>query len=76
MRGPEHETALVETTEDIMLVELSTAPIALPPEPRKCDKKYHPSRKSKGDEARARKKERTDLEMVRRASLIDEQPTR
>ena len=43
MRGPEHETALVETTEDIVLVELFTAPIALPLEPRKCDKKYRSS---------------------------------
>ena len=43
MRGPEHETALVETTEDIVLVELFTAPIALPLEPRRCDKKYRSS---------------------------------
>ena len=73
MRGPERETAPIETTDDTVLVALSTTPIALPPEPRERDKQYCSSRKSEGYEDRTRKKEWTDLEMVRRASLIDDQ---
>ena len=56
-----------------MLVALFTSPTAPPPKPRESDKRHYSSRTTEGDEARARNRERTDLEAARRASLVDEE---
>lgn len=72
MRGPELETASVELVEDTMLVVLFTTLTAVQSEPREHVKRHHSNHTTKGDEARARKKELADLEAARRASLLDE----
>lgn len=56
-----------------MIASLFTAPTAPLPKPRERVKMHHSSRTSKGEDVRARKKERTDLEAARRASLLDEE---
>ena len=45
----------------------------VPPKPRVRAKIHHSSRTTDREDARARKKEWTELEAVRRASLIDEE---
>ena len=72
MRGYEFKTALVDLVEDTILVSLlSTA--TTPPEPRKCAKRPRSSRTIDGYYPRVRKKERTDIEAVRRDSLLCEE---
>lgn len=56
-----------------MIATLFTAPIAPQPKPRERSKRHRSSRTSEGDEALSRKKERTDLEVARRTSIIDEE---
>ena len=73
MRGREPNTAPVELTADTMPVALFTTPTAPPPKPHKHAKRNHSSRITKGDDTRTRKNERTDLEAVTRASMIDEE---
>ena len=72
MRGPELETALVELVEDTV----PSAPfnsLTAPPEPRECAKSHRSSFTTDGEDALAKKKERTDLEVARRASMIDKE---
>ena len=52
---------------------LFTSPTAPSPKPREHCKRQCSSLTTEGDEARDRKKERTDLEAARKASLIDEE---
>ena len=73
MRGPKTKTIPVELAEDIVLVELFTAPTAPPHKPRECVKRHRSSCIIERDEACARKNEREDLEAARIASLIDEE---
>ena len=73
LRGPELETALVETAEDTVLATLFTTPTSPPPDYCEHAKRHHSSHTTEGDEARARMKERIDLEVASRPSLIDEE---
>ncbi|TMX03049.1 hypothetical protein EJD97_018556 [Solanum chilense] len=73
MRGPEPQSAPVETTEDTVLAALFTAPIAPPPEPHEHAKRNCYKNTSEGEDARTHKKERTDLEAVRRALFLYEE---
>ena len=69
-RVPESEAPSVESAEDTLLAALfSTSDIPLPP-PRENSKRC---RGRAEDEARARKKERREMEAARRASLAEEE---
>jgi len=57
MRGPEPESALIETLEDTVLAALFTAPPTPPLEPRESAKRHRSSRTSEGEDACTRKKE-------------------
>lgn len=72
-RGSEYETAPVEIEEDTVFVALLTTPTTPLPEPPERAKRHHSSRTTEGEDARARKKEQTNLEAARRASVIDEE---
>lgn len=56
-----------------MLAALFTTTTALPPPPRKRSKRHCSIRTSKTKDARARKKERKDIEPARIASFLDEE---
>ena len=73
MRGPEPETAPVYLAEDTVPTVLFTTPTAPPPEACELTNRHRSSRTTKGEDACARKKERTDLDAARRASVIDEE---
>ena len=70
VRVPEPEATLADPTEDTVLVSLFKTTTTPPPPPREQTKKH---RSREGDEARARKRERTKLETARRASLMYEE---
>ncbi|TMW97400.1 hypothetical protein EJD97_005597 [Solanum chilense] len=72
MRGTELETAPFELAEDTVFVELFTAPPKPQSDQRSHSKRHHSSRTTERYDARASKKEWTDLETARRASLVDE----
>ena len=61
---------LAENTVRIELFKNTTAP---PHPPRERAKRHHSSHTSKGEGARARKKERKDIEPARIASFLDEE---
>ena len=69
MRGAEPETAPVELAENTMFPALFSTPTAPPHEPCKSAKRHHSILTSEGEDARARKKERIDIEDASRASL-------
>ena len=61
---------LAENMVRIALLKNTTAP---PHPPRELAKRHHSSHTSKGEGARARKKERIEMEAMRRSSLLDEE---
>ena len=65
-RVPDSEAPSVEPAEDTVFEALFATLEILPPPPRESDKRR---RGRAEDEARARKKERREMEAVRRASL-------
>ena len=69
-RVPESEAPSVEPAEDTVLAGLFTTSEIPPPPPRKSAKRH---RGRAEDEARARKKERQEMEDARRASLSEEE---
>ena len=71
-RVPEFE-ASSEPAEDTVLVALFATSEIPPPPPREHAKSF---RGRAEDEARARKKERREMEAARRASLAEERRTR
>ena len=71
MRPYEPETAPIDLAEDPMFPTLFTASTTLL-EPREC-KRHRSDHTTYGEDTRSRKKELTDFEAVRRASLIDEE---
>ena len=56
-----------------MLFALFITTNALPHLPHERAKRYRSSRTSEGEDARSQKKERTDLEVARRSSLLGEE---
>ena len=73
MRGTEPETVRFKIEKDIVLATVFTAHTEPPPKPRSRAKIYLSSRTTEGEDSRARKKERKDLEASTRAFLIDEE---
>ena len=69
-RVPEFEAPSVEPAEDTVLAALFTTSDIPPPLPRETAKRH---RGRAEDEARARKKERREMEAARRASLAEEE---
>ena len=67
---PESEAPSVEPTEDTVLATLISTSEIPPPSPREHAKRC---RGRAEDEARARKKERREMEAARRASLAEEE---
>ena len=65
-RVPESEAPSTEPAEDTMMAALFTTSEIPPPLPREHAKRH---RGREEDEARARKKERREMEAARRASL-------
>ena len=72
-RVPESEAPYVKPAEDTVLAALFTTIEILAPPPREHAKR-HSDRAE--DEARARKKERREIEAARRASLAEEEANR
>ena len=69
-RVPEYEAPSVEPAEDTVLAALfATSEIPPPPAPENAKRR----RDRVEDEARARKKERGEMEAARRASLAEEE---
>ena len=58
----ELETAPIELVEDTILAAIFTIPTKPPPDPCERAMRHHNSQTIEGEDARARKKERTDLE--------------
>ena len=73
MKWTEPESVTFEQAEDTILGALFTAPTEPPPDPCGRSKRHQSRRTSEREDAHARKKEQTDLEAARRASLIDEE---
>ena len=69
-RLPEPEARPAEAAKDTVLAALFQTNAAPPPPPREHAKKH---RIIKGDEARSKKRESTELEAATRASLMDEE---
>ena len=73
VRVPKSEALYVEPTEDTVMAALFTTSEIPPPPPEELAKR----RKGREeDEARARNKERREIEAARRASLVDEEAHR
>ena len=72
MRRHEPEIKPLRLAVDTVLPTLFIAMTALP-DPREGDKRHRCSCNTNGEDARARKKEKMDLEASRRSSLIDEE---
>ena len=72
VRVPKLEAAPVELEEDIMFVSLFTFTTAPPPPPRERATRHRSICTSESEDARAQKKEQTDMEAAMRASLVDE----
>lgn len=74
MRGAEAESASIDQAEDMVLDSLFNVTIEKQSEPRGHSKRHHSSRTTEAlDDSRARTKERTNLDGVRKFSLIDEE---
>ena len=73
MRGPEADSSPVETVEDTVFASLFSAPTTQPHEPLEYFKRHYSNSSSEGEDARAWKKERKNLEASRRASFHDEE---
>ena len=72
-RVPNYEASSVDPAEDTVLAALFATSEIPPPPPRESSKRH---RGRAEDEARARKKERRDIEDARRASLAEEEANR
>lgn len=72
MKGCDPYSVPVELMEDTMHLSLFTTTTAPPLAPYERDKRHHSFCTSEGVDARARKKEQTELEAARRVSLLDE----
>ena len=72
-RVPESEAPSIEPADDTMLAALFATSEIPPPLPREHAKRRRGRAK---DEARARKKERREMEAARRASLAEEEVNR
>ena len=72
-RVPESEAPSIKPAEDTVMATLFATSEIPPPPPRDHAKRC---RGREEDEARARKKERRDMEAARRASLADEEARR
>ena len=68
-RVPESETPSAKPAEDTVMAALFATSKIPPPPPRENAKRH---RGREEDEARARKKERCEMEAARRASLADD----
>ena len=73
IKGPEPESARVESAEDTVLGALFTTPTAPPSEPRDLSKSHCSSHTFKGEDARARMNKRTYFEAAMRVLLLDEE---
>ena len=69
-RVPEYEAPSVEPAEDTVMAALFATFEIPPPPPREHDKRH---KVRDGDESRARKKERREIEAARRASVAEEE---
>ena len=69
-RVPKYEASSTEPTEDTVMEALFATSDIQPPPPRENSKRC---RGREEDEAEARKKERREIEAVRRASLAEEE---
>ncbi|XP_027771477.1 uncharacterized protein LOC114076530 [Solanum pennellii] len=70
---PKTEATHAESADDMVFAALFQTTAAPPPPPREHAKRH---RTREGDEACARKRERTEFEVARRSSLMDEEAQR
>ena len=75
MMGTDPESIPIDLEKDMVMYALFRPIVEPPSEQRMHSKRQHSIHRTKaGDEAYAKKSERSDLERARRASLADKEP--